>query len=815
MIDSLLLDLRQALRMMANRPGFSLIAVASLALGIGATTAVFGLISALLLQSLPADDPAQLVSIYTTEADGDPYGSSSYPDYLDVRRAGPETADVIAFTVSSFALSARGENEVVLGERVSENYFQVLGVDLALGRPFGETEARSEAPEPVAVISHRAWQRRFGGDPDAIGKTLVVNRQPLTIIGVAPEGFHDTLVGLPIEVWVPIGLTPLLQPGNPELDQRGSRGLFLIARLAEGDTLESFRSRLGAIASALAEAHPETNEERTFSVLKTAEAGFHPELRQLALALGFFILLVVGIVLLIACLNTANLLLARSAERQREISIRISQGATRGRVLRQLLTESVVLGLVAGALGLILAIWALGLLGRYSLPLPVPIALDLQLDWRVAGFTLLMAVATGVFFGLTPAFQTLKVNLVSALKDEPQAIGRGYRRFGLRNLLIVAQVAVSSFLLIGAGLFLRSLRHAEGIEPGFETRGVLIAGLDLETQGYGDEEGFQVFDRLLEVLRATPGVSEAAIAENVPLTFDLSRIGVEPPAGEVGGAEEAVEIDFNLVSPGYLSVLGMPILRGRGFDDRDAAGVEPVVIVNETLSERYWPGAVAVGERLEVGGTPHQVIGVVRDAKYTTLGEAPKPFLYLTHAQHYDAGMILHVKTEGDPKALIGPVRDAVREVDAYLPIQKVETLEEQTATALLPARIGGIAFTAFGLMALMLAAIGNYGVVAHSVARRTREIGIRMALGAHGTHVLFLVVKEAMTLILIGVGIGVAVSLAAMPLVLNLLYGVSGTDPTTYLAIVSTILLVGFAASFIPARRAARLAPMVALREE
>lgn len=813
MLDNLLLDLRQAVRTMTNRPGFSLVAVLSLALGIGATTVIFGLMNSLLFQTLPASDPSRLVALYTSESDGSPYGSSSFPDYLDIRRAGPGTAEVIAFTVSSFALSAQGENEVVLGERVSDNYFQVLGVKLALGRPFGSS-GRSGAAEPVAVISHRAWQRRFAGDPDVLGKTLIVNRQPMTIVGVAPKDFHDTLVGLPIEVWVPIELTPVLQPGNAELEQRDSRGLFLLARLAADDNLDSYRARLTSISSTLSQTYPESNEKRAISALPVAEAGFHPELRKLALALGFFTLLVVGIVLLIACLNTANLLLARSADRQREISVRIAIGAARGRILRQLLTESVVLGLAAGVLGLILAIWTISLLRRYQLPLPVPITLDIQLDWRVLGFALVVAVATGVFFGLTPAFQTLRVNLVTALKNEPLAIGRGYRKLGLRNLLIVTQVAVSSFLLIGAGLFLRSLGYAEGIQPGFETQGTIIASLDLETQGYEDEEGKQVFARILELLRTTPGVSAAALAENVPLTFDLSRISVEPPASEQG-SDEAPEIDFNVVSPGYLSLMGMTILRGRDFAEWDNAEAEPVVIVNETLARRYWPGSDAVGERLGIGSAPHHVIGIVRNAKYTTLGEEPKPFLYLPLAQHYDAGMILHVRTDGEPTSLIEPLRNVVRTVDPYLPIQKLKTLEEQTGMALLPARLGGIAFAVFGVMTLALAAIGNYGVVAHSVARRTREVGIRMALGARQLDVLGLVVKEAMTLILIGVGLGVAASVAAMPLVLNLLYGVSGFDPTSYLVIVLMIVLVGLVASFVPARRASRLEPMFALREE
>ncbi|NJL26854.1 MAG: ABC transporter permease [Thermoanaerobaculia bacterium] len=815
MIDGLLLDLRQALRLMINRPGFSLVAVVSLALGIAATTLVFGLVSSLLLQTLPAGDPDRLVAVFTSEADGEPYGSSSYPDYLDLRQAKAATADVIAYSVSAFAMSVEGENEVILGERVSDNYFQVLAVDLELGRPFSAADASTRSAEPVAVISHRVWQRRFGGDPGVLGETIILNRQALTVIGVAPEGFHDTLVGLPVSVWVPIELTPLLQSGNRELEERGTRGLYVLGRLAPGDELEVFQAHLDLVAGALAQAHPDTNRDRKLLALPVAEAGFHPELRKVALALGFFVLLVVGIVLLIACLNTANLLLVRAAERQREVSVRIAMGAARGRVLRQLLTESLVLSLVAGGLGLILALWATALLRHYQLPLPVPIPIEINLDGRSFAFALLVATATGVFFGLTPALQTLKVNLVSALKNEPLAIGRGYRKFGLRNLLIVAQVAVSSFLLIGAALFLRSLSHAEGIDPGFATKGSLIAAFDLETQGYDDAEGSLFYARMLEQVRSTPGVRTAAIAKSVPLTFETSRIEITPPAGERAADEEAPEINFNTVSGGYLGLMSIPILRGRDFDDGDVAGTEPVVIVNETMAKRYWPDRDAVGERLTIGNKDHRVIGVARDAKYETLGESPKPFLYLPYTQSYEARMVLHVKTDGEPLALAEPLRNAVRAVDPYLPVQKVGTLEEQVSIALLPARIGGVAFAFFGFLTLVLAAIGNYGVVAHSVARRTREVGIRMALGARQADVLGLVVKEAMTLISIGVVIGVVASLVSMPLMLNLLYGVSGTDPLSYLAIVVVIAAVGLAASFIPARRASRLAPMLALRDE
>ncbi len=813
MIESLSRDLRQALRRLRRSPLFTAVAVLSLALGIGANTAVFGLIRSVLFRPLPVAEPGRLVSIFTSEGNGDPWGSTSYPDYRDLAAERGLFEGVAAYSPSFFSLG-RGERlEVVLGERVSDNYFELLGVEAAAGRVFTAAEAAGGAP--VAVISHDLWRGRLAGDPAAVGGPIRLNRQSFTVVGVVPPGFHDTFVGLRMDVWVPLAATPLLLPGSTELEERDRRGLFLLGRLAPGVDPAAADAGVATVGERLARAHPATNEERRMSALPASRAGIHPEARQALLVVGFFLLALVGVVLLIACLNLANLLLARAFTRWRETSIRLALGASRGRLVRQLLTESLVLALAGGALGAALAALLARLLGRLPLPVDLPVALEVEIDPQVLLFALLLSLATGVLFGLAPALQASKPDLVPALKADASARGRRHRRFGLRNLLVVAQVATSLFLLIGAALFLRSLGAIQRIDPGFDVEGVVTAALSPEVQGYGEEAGLALYRRLVEGVEASPGVTAAALAESVPLGLGRSSAEVQVPGRET--PEEGEEIAFNVVSPRYFEVMGVPLASGRGFDDGDRAGAPLAALVNDTMARRFWP-AGALGESFSVdgaGGPFRTVVGVVADTKYQTLGEGPTPFFFLPLEQHYEGAMTLHVATAGDPARMKPELRRRLAEIDPDLPVAAVKTLEEAVGVALLPARAGAAVLAAFGLLALFLAAIGVYGVMSFAVARRTREIGIRMAVGADRRGVLALVVREAMALVLAGLVAGGLAGLAMMRLVLGFLYGVGAADPLSFLSVAALLALVALGAAWLPARRATRVDPVRALRSE
>lgn len=819
-MSGLLQDFRYALRLLVKSPGFTAVAVVSLAFGIAANTAIFSVINGLLLKPLPGSDPAELVAVYTSDYSGPAYGASSYPDFLDFQGKIPALVGLAAYTSTPILVEAEGRSERSFAEVVSANYFSLLGIPLAAGRGLFPGEDLPAGAHPVLVMSDRIWKSRFRGDPAVVGKSVKVNGQPMTVVGVAGVGFQGMLRGFGADFWVPAGMDAVARPGGNPLG-RGNRSFFLLGRLTSGASVEEARAGFGVIARRLHQTYPESwtdlhGRPRRVTVVPESAARIFPAVRGPVLGFLGLLLTVVGLVLLIACANVANMLLARATARRREIAVRLSLGAGRGRLLRQLLTESLLLSAIAGVAGLLLAAWLVDLLKGFRPPLPVPVSLDLSLDARVLGFTLLASLLTGIFFGLAPALQASRPELVPALKDEA-ASGVGLRGSRMRNAFIVAQVTLSLVLLVASALFLRSLRNASAADPGFDPEGVMLLSADLKLSGYAEARGRELQERIRERAESLPGVVSAAWADRVPLSLGGGRRSVQIE-GYAPRPGEDTETNVNDVGPGYFRTLKIPILRGREFTERDTADSPGVVIINQAFADRYWPGQEPLGRRLSVRGREaplFEVIGVARTGKYNSLGEEPLPFFYQALSQSYKSDAILHVRTRGDETAAIEALRADARALSPGLVFFETTTMRERLGVALFPARVAGTLLGIFGFVALLLSAVGLYGVMSYSSSQRTREIGVRMVLGASRGDVARLVVFQGTRLAVIGTLLGLAAAFALTRLLSGFLHGVTATDPAIFLLAPILLLSVALLASYIPARRAARTDPMAALRYE
>jgi predicted permease len=842
LLETLLQDVKFGARTLSKNPGFTLVAVLTLALGIGANTSIFSFVNAVLLRPLPVAEPGRLVYVFGGTRTA-PYNVSSYPDYVDYRDRNEVFSDLIAYSPISLSLNSNDQADVISGLIVTGNYFDALGVPAHLGRTFLPEEDTTPGGHPVAIISHGLWQNRFASDPQIAGRQLLLGGQPFTIVGVAPPGFNGAEAGQTNDIYVPMAMQALVRPPrggysgemNPDLlSKRGPRWLDLIGRLKPGVSAEQAQAAMSTLASQLAQAYPDTNREHTATISPVSKGD--PTQRGTLLSVAGLLLAVVGLVLLIACANVANLLLARAAGRRKEISIRLALGASRGRLIRQLLTESMLLALLGGAGGLLLAVWLVSVMRTYSPPANLfPVAFDFSLDISVLGFTLLLSMLTGLVFGIAPALQASNPDLVVGLKDEtalvPGARRQGARRLSLRNLLVVAQVASSLVLLISAGLFLRSLQQAQRIDPGFDPEHVLTMPLNINLLRYTKAQGQEFYRQALERVETLPGVQSATLTRTPPLS-GASRQSTVMIAGQAapehssnsestGGGAENVPENITLASSvalNYFRTLKIPLLRGRDFNVQDREGAPGVVIVNESFARRYFPQQDAIGGRVSMNGAQGpwlEVVGLARDGKYITLGEAPAPFLYQPLAQRHESGMVLLVRTSGDPEQLIPTVRREVQSIERNLPLTNARSMAELLRTSLFPARMGAILLGVFGLLALVLASVGLYGVMAYSVSRRTREIGIRMALGAQSGDVLRLVLRESLMLVAVGVLLGLIVAFAATRLLAGFLYGVSPTDPAAFIGIAALLAVVALIASLVPARRAAKVDPLVAFRYE
>ena len=812
-------DFRYGLRMLVKSPGFTAVAVLSLALGIGANTAIFSLVNAALLRPIPIADPERLAAVFLTDQRNPGNLPVSHLNYKDLRDQNQVFTGLAALTFAQVNWMNGVAAEQIQLQVVSGDYFSVLGVQPARGRSFTPDEDRRATP--VIVLSHGFWERSLGGDPDAVGKTVTLNRTPFTIIGITRQGFTGTVLGAGPAGWVPMAIHDVVQPGFDWYEQRRGLFLFLVGRLKPGVSVEQAGANLRTIFAALEQAYPVENKGRGAGAIPLLDArvgagnGGAPIVR-----LSMILMVVVGIVLLIACANMAYLLLARASGRRREIAVRLALGANRIRLIRQLLTESVLLSIVGGAAGLLLAYWLVSALPGTDLQLPLPVDNELSLDRRVLLFTLVLSVATGVLFGLAPAIQASRADVVPVLKNElvpAGTAGRGIARwFGIRQALVVAQLALSLVALIGAGIFLRSLLTSERTDTGFETEGVLVMTVNLGREGYTPERGRLFYEEAAARTAALPGVRGAAVAQVPPLGGGLRRSIFPEGADTTTG--DRVLVQVNSVSPGYFDAIGIPLARGRDFARTDTQGAPLVVVVNETMAARFWPGQDPIGKRFKFFGDEQftTIVGVAKNSIYNGIAEEPIPFIYQPLLQHYTPQATLHVRADTNAAALAAAVRRTIQEIDPTLSVFNIRTLEDQVFESLAPLRTNVIVMAAFGVLALLLAAVGLYGVASYSVTQRTREIGVRMALGAGRATVLRLVLGHGLVLVGLGVVVGVAAAAALTPLVpAELAPNVSLRDPAIFAVTAAILAGIALTASAIPAYRATRIDPLRALRTE
>ena len=820
-MGTLFQDLRFGLRMLAKNPGFTAVAVITLALGIGANTAIFSVVNALLLRPPAVEAPSQLLEVWNQNIHGsgiEHYLPLAYPDYLYYRDHNQVFSGMLAFDGEPCMVSwsRSGQGEKAQGALVSGNFFEVLGVKPTLGRTFLPDEDLTPGAHPVVVLSHAFWEHRLGADPGVLGKKFIFYGTSFTAVGIAPAGFNGILVGVQPDFWAPLAMTAAFTNDASFLTDRDTSWVFGAGRLKVGVTQSQAQADMGVLSHHLQQAYPKSNSAHEAAVFPVTlvPAPF----RGYVIAFTGLLMAVVVLVLLIACANAANLLLAQATARRREMAIRAALGAGRGRLIRQMLIESTLVAFLGGCVAFLLASWIAPALLALKPP-SFPLKLEVPLDWRVLAFTVAASLATGIIFGLAPALRSAWLDVISVLKDEG-GIG-GYRRSKLRSVLVVAQISVCLVLLISAGLCVRSLMNAQSINPGFETRHVLMAELNPGSLGYSESKGRAFYQELIGRVEALPGVTSVSTAGYLPLAGNEMMAGAGPERQGVP-AEGLPGIDTTDVGPGYFKTMGISLQQGREFTAQDGPGSPGVAIINEAMAKSYWPGENPVGQRLLVQNGPGpeshdslEIVGVVETGKYRTLSEDPLPFFYRPILQMYHSKLTLVVRAAGDPHSLLPEVRYEVQALDPNVVPFDLETMKEYMALPLFPAHTTGLLLGAFGFLALVLAMGGLYGVMAYTVSQRTREIGLRMALGATQRDVIKLMVGQGMLLTLIGIGIGLAGAFAATRVLSSLLYGISATDPITFLAVSLILTGVAFAASYIPARRATKVDPMVALRQE
>jgi predicted permease len=822
MLSDLGRDFRYALRALLRAPAFTATVIATLSLGIGANSVIFSAVNAVLLSDAPVSNPDTLVDVYTSSG-SNLYSNSSYPDYFDLRDSGT-FASLAAYSAVSITMDANGQPEPLAGQLVSGNYFEALGITLPFGRALTPDDDQLGAPVRVAVISHALWQRVFHADQSLIGQTIRLNSNPYTLIGVAPRGFVGPLLGVATDVWVPVALQPEVDPPSAavrrsrghsrKFDLRGSRGLSMVGRLPSGVGIDQVASRTEVISSRLQAAYPDTNRNRRFTLAPLGEGrglrvATRPMLRQLVGA--------VLMVLLVACVNVASLLLARAVSREREVAVRIAIGASRSRLVRQWLTESVLLGIL-GSIGALLVT-------RVSTPLlhsfVIPEAVDLSVSTRVLAFTLVVGVGSGLLFGLAPVFQALRPNTTAALRVSG-AVASGARGAWMRGAFVILQIALSLVLLVGAGLFLRTLKNAYSVELGYQVDRTLVASLNLEARGYfeggprGSDAGSAVYEQILSRIEALPDVVAAGAARMTVLSGAARSTAVSTDGRPIEkDNSNALGVRGNTVSRRYFETMNIPILRGRPFTTSDGPKTPRVTIVTKSLADRLWPDEDPIGKALRDESTQVQVIvGVVPDTVYTTTLERERPpTYYLPLAQNYESGVALHVRAASNPMSLVPAIRDAVRQVDSQLAVERPQLLRDVLDRTLSRQRMMATLVGIFGALALILAALGLYGVLAHVATQRTPEIGIRLAMGAQPASIVSLLLGEGLRLLGIGAAIGLTGALLGTRYIEAQLFGVTATDPLTFVSGCVVLAIAGLTASVIPALRVMRVDPVIALR--
>jgi len=811
-------DIRYAVRMLARSPGFVLVTLITLSLGIGANSAIFSAVNAILLRAAPIADPDRAATVFMISPDGrDRFGSGySYPNYVDLRDSGA-LEGLAAFSSIAVAIEANGALEQISGDIVSGNYFDVLGVRLPMGRGFSADEDRPGSPVRVVIVSHRFWTERLGSDPAAVGRTLSINGGAYNIVGVTPPGFTSHVLGRAPELFVPIAMQQEVRLPSAGLRRqlghsnllivRGGGWLNLVGRLRPGASAESTAAALNVVAERPEWRVPGASGPRRFSV---GRLGDGPGIRTAAVPMLAILGGAVMLVLLIACANVAGLLAARAVSRRREVAIRLAIGASRGRLIRQWLTESVLLALMGSLGALLVGRWMATLLYRFG----VPPSVDLSLDGRVLAFTLAVGVICGLLFGLAPVLQALRRDTLTALRDEGGSVASSAFAARMRSAFVVGQVALSLILLVGAGLFLRTVRNAYNVDPGYTVDGMLLAEVNLDLRGYTPGAGQEVYQRLLERTAALPGVRGVGAARVTVLSGGARTSAVSTDGQPVRpDGSNGLTTRINVVSDGYLEAMGIPVLLGRSFQASDTATSPRVVIVSQALARALWPTLDPIGRTLGTGAAP-TVIGVIPDAVYTSVLERnPHPFYLLPLSQNYESGATLHVRGSGDPLALVPAVRQIVRDIDPQLVLARPRTLAGELEQSLGTQRLIATFVGLFAVLALLLAGVGLYGLMAHAASERKAEIGLRLALGARPAAILSMVIGDGLKLVAIGLVLGLAGAFGLSRIVERQLFGVTSGDPLTYAIVAVVLTAATITACFIPARRAMGVDPVVALR--
>jgi macrolide transport system ATP-binding/permease protein len=825
-MEALVQDIRFSLRTMAKNPGFIAAAVVCLALGIGPNTVIFSMVNALLLRPLPVDRPDQLVRLFRSEDNG-PYNSISYPDYIDYRSRQEVFTGLAACQRMMMSLNIAGQPESIPGAVASANFFSILGVQPTLGRAYTPEEDRSLGGHSVAIISYNLWQRRFNADAAILGRTLRLNGQSFTVIGVAPKGFTGIDAVFTTDVWVPITMYPKLKPSSqqafdPVSGREQSWLNDVIGRLKPGVSVEQARSSLSGISAQLDSDYPSRRLDRRRIITLVPISSGQPAIRSAILSFSALLMAIACLVLLIVCANMANLLLARAAVRRREIAIRLAIGANRWRVVRQLLTESVMLALIGGGLGVLLTYWASDLLLAFRSSISIPMAIDLSIDRRVLGFSLAISFLTGIILGLPLALRISRADLGPILKTETTPFGHVSVESRLHSLFVIAQVALSLVLLIGAALLFRSMRNAYGADPGFEKKNLMLLSTDLDLRGFTASEGKQFYQRLIDRVQTLPGLRSASLTSVFPLSLAVSKVTIAVEGSGSQSGSDMTEVGTMSVTPGYFETMGIPLIQGRVFSPHDTETAPDVAIINQTMARRFWAGEDPIGKRIKFDSLASdssysEVIGVVKDSKFLTLGESPQPFMYECMLQRYSASATLVARTESSPERMLASVRREAQSLDGDLPIFDVKTVTEHMEITLLPLKIATTLLGFLGSLALLLASVGLYAAVAYSVALRTRELGIRMVLGARAIQILKQVITRGTALVLIGILIGLtlAYAMARAMSSLDLLYGISAIDPATFLGTPLLLIFVAIMACYVPARRATKIDPAIVIRQE
>ena len=816
-------DIRFALRTLTKNPGFATIGIVTLALGMAVNTTVFSFVNGFLLRPLPVPHPEQIAVLALKQASANGTYRFSYPTYEDLRNQTDSFSDVFAYRVSLGGLSLDHKSDHCLISRISNNYFSSLGVKPAYGRFILPTEGRTPGADPVLVLGHAYWRRRFAGDPNIVGQRVELNDHPFTVVGIAPREFHGTFSVMDMDAYVPFSAETGEDPDNPVekiWTSRGYRSLTVMGRLKPGVTIKQAQASLHVVADRIAQAHPDTEKGMTVQLYPERLARPEPDAENPIPATSIAFMCLALLVLLVACFNIANVLLVRATIRQREMAIRAAMGASQGHLVRQYLTESLLLALLGGGAGLVLASWASGFLSSLSLGTDLPLRFDFRPDARVYLFAFAAVLSAGLFVGMMPALRAARANVSAVLHEGGRGSSSGPRRQFARSVLAVEQVAGSLVLLIVAGLFIRSLDKAEKMNLGFNPDHVLDLAVDVQQMGYKEPRAREAYRDIDNRIRALPGVESVAEAFTVPMGYVGAddRIWIEEHPYAAG--QQPPEVSYNQVTPSYFDTLQMPVLRGRKFSDADSEKAPPVAIINETMAKKFWPNEDALGKHFGTKGANGpfmEVVGIVQEAKYQSLAEDPRAFYYVPFEQSYNSLRTIHVRTTVPPESLALQIQSVIHEAVPDMPITQVKTMNEalEGANGFFLFRFGAQLTSTMGLLGLLLAVVGIYSVVSCAATQRTQEIGIRVAMGAFPQDILKMVLRQGLTVVGIGLTLGLALALAGTRALSGLIVGIKPTDPLTFAVVVCLLTAIALFACWVPAHRATRIDPLEALRYE